>query len=98
MRSLSGSMCGKSPKPLAAAMGNCATLFRRGSQNLPLPCIARFATNAFQWGTEPQPVQVWRFDTAKSKGSRNQSCAGHVCGGHDAVGYLLRIGCLAVEN
>src|SRR5690242_10821863 len=42
-------------------MGNCEASFRRGSQNLPLPCISRLATKAFQCGTEPQPVQVCRF-------------------------------------
>src|SRR5262249_89762 len=60
-------MCGRSPKPLAAAIGNCCALFRRGSQNLPTPCISRLATNAFQCGTEPQPVQVCRFTPPRPK-------------------------------
>src|SRR5436305_14236343 len=54
-------MCGRSPNPNVVAMGNCVALFKRGSQNLPLPCISRLATNAFQCGTEPHPVQVCRF-------------------------------------
>src|SRR5215472_10910391 len=54
-------MCGRSPNPLAAAIGNCVLSLRRGSQNLPIPCKSRLATNAFQCGTEPQPVQVWRL-------------------------------------
>src|SRR5262245_65927191 len=54
-------MCGRSPKPLDAAIGNCAALFSRGSQNRPAPCISRLATDAFQCGTDPHPVQVCRL-------------------------------------
>src|SRR5262249_14301863 len=61
IRSSSGEMCGRSPNPDAAAMGNCAALFKRGSQNLPLPCISKLATKAFQCGIEPHPVQVCRL-------------------------------------
>src|SRR6185437_8695105 len=60
-------MCGKSPKPCAAAIGNCEASFKRGSKNLPLPCISRVATKAFQCGTEPQPIQVCRFTPPKPK-------------------------------
>lgn len=42
-------------------------LFNRGSQNRPFPCISKFATNAFQRGTDPQPLQVWRFTPARPK-------------------------------
>src|SRR4051794_24893920 len=36
-------------------------------QKRPTPCISRFATNAFQCGTEPQPVQVCRFTPPRPK-------------------------------
>src|SRR5215472_11622126 len=55
------------PKPFAAAMGNCWALSSRGSKNVPLPCISRTATNAFQYGIEPQPVQVCRLMPARPK-------------------------------
>src|SRR5215472_17735259 len=42
-------------------MGNCEALLRRGSKNLPFPCISRLATKAFQCGTDPHPIQVCRF-------------------------------------
>ena len=59
IRSSSGLMCGRSPNPFAAAIGNCAGLLSRGSKKRPLPCISRFATNAFQYVTVPQaPVHV----------------------------------------
>src|SRR2546430_2416055 len=54
-------MCGKSPNLCAAAIGDCAALSRRGSKNRPTPCISRLATNAFQCGTDPQPVHVCRL-------------------------------------
>src|SRR5207248_2732624 len=44
------------PKPFAAAIGNCLALSSRGSKNVPWPCISSTATNAFQYGIEPQPV------------------------------------------
>src|SRR5215831_8279611 len=48
-------------------MGNCWALSSRGSKNVPLPCISRTATNAFQYGIEPQPVQVCRLMPARPK-------------------------------
>src|SRR5215469_9453098 len=55
------------PKPFAAATGNCWALSSRGSKNVPWPCISRTATNAFQYGIEPQPVQVCRLTPARPK-------------------------------
>src|SRR5215813_6006335 len=60
-------MCGRSPNPFAAAIGNCVASFRRGSQNRPVPSNSRFATNAFQCGIEPQPVQVCRLTPPSPK-------------------------------
>src|SRR3954468_9098585 len=45
-------------------MGNLVASSRRGSKKLPMPCISRTATKAFQYGTEPQPVYVWRLTPA----------------------------------
>src|SRR5215813_338959 len=55
------------PKRFAAAMGNWSALSSRGSKHVPLPCISRTATNAFQYGIEPQPVQVCRLTPASPK-------------------------------
>src|SRR6516225_1073978 len=55
------------PKPFAAAIGNCLALSSRGSKNVPWPCISRTATNAFQYGIEPQPVYVCRLIPARPK-------------------------------
>ena len=49
----------------ARRSGTCAASSSRGSKNVPLPCISRFATNAFQCVTEPQPVQVCRLTPAR---------------------------------
>src|SRR5215471_16223982 len=63
-RSGLATMC---PNPFAAAMGNCLALSSRGSKNVPWPCISSTATNAFQYGIEPQPVQVCRLTPARPK-------------------------------
>ena len=47
--------------------GELVASFSRGSKNVPLPCISRLATKAFQCVTEPQPVQVCRFTPARPK-------------------------------
>src|SRR3954468_12437593 len=53
------------PNRFFAAIGNFAALSRRSSVKSPWPCISRIATNAFQYGIEPQPVYVWRFTPAR---------------------------------
>ena len=68
------------PKPARAAIGNCAASFSRGSKNVPLPCISRFATKAFQYVTEPQPVQVCRLTPGETEGGRNERCRGLAVG------------------
>src|SRR3954464_5369421 len=50
---------------LRAGTGNFCALSGRSSVKLPWPCISRIATNAFQYGIEPQPVYVWRFTPAR---------------------------------
>src|SRR5262249_20202543 len=52
-------------KRAAAATGNCAGSFKRASTNVPLPCISRFATNAFQYGTLPHAPEVCRLTPAR---------------------------------
>jgi hypothetical protein len=56
------------PRLARAATGYCSLLLSRGSKKVPLPCISRFATNAFQYVTVPQePVQVCWFTPASPK-------------------------------
>src|SRR4029450_6914292 len=52
------------PKPAFAATGDGEESFNRESRNVPLPCISRTATNAFQCVTELHPVHVWRLTPA----------------------------------
>ena len=43
----------------------CRIIQTLGSKNVPFPCISKLATKAFQWLTEPHPVQVCRFTPAR---------------------------------
>jgi hypothetical protein len=46
--------------PDLTATGYLFGSFRRGSKNVPLPCISLLATNAFQYVIDPKPVYVAR--------------------------------------
>jgi hypothetical protein len=50
-------------------------LLSRGSKNVPLPIISRFATNAFQCVTEPQPVYVCSPTPARPNAAGNSVAA-----------------------
>src|SRR5262245_19368771 len=52
-------------EPERAATENCSGSDRRASKKVPEPCISVTATYAFQYGTEPKPVHVWRFTPAR---------------------------------
>ena len=54
-------------EPALTAIGYCTLSFNRGSKKVPLPCISRFETSAFQYVVEPNPVQVPRFTPARPK-------------------------------
>src|SRR5262249_6557784 len=54
-------------EPLFAEMGNCVLSAKRGSKRVPDPCICVTATYAFQYGTDPHPVHVWRLTPARPK-------------------------------
>ena len=65
---LAGSMPLVFHDPLRAATGYCAGSLKRGSKKVTrVPCIWVAATYAFQYGTDPDPVQVCRFTPARPK-------------------------------
>ena len=62
-------------KPFCAAIGKRVPSANRGSKEVPLPCISRFATKAFQWVTEPRTCPGMQVDSCQAKRRRNQ-CRG----------------------
>jgi hypothetical protein len=62
-------------KPGFCRDGNFDASFKRGSQNVPLPAISRFATNAFQWAIPPHPVYVCWLLPARPKAGGSKVAA-----------------------